>query len=539
MKPIDDDFTELVDADIPRVDIVGKAANGRRWALIKSEAEHGLLSTADVDSLLKEADPVEVWKAKYDTADRKHLADTGAAMSDGSYPIEDKEDLENAIHAVGRGGADHDAIRRHIITRAKSLGATTDIPDDWNNDGSLKEGNVTKETDAPDDVVKDDADLDVTEPLAEPDNALDQLEAVTPGSPAWEQVDAATAIKWAGILARAKNALELLADREGTEAVTVDPDDAENQWNLEDAACAIDYAIGVLGAFAAGEQAEADIASEMEQVGKSATELDEQLPTVEALGAVIKAGRTLSAANEAALRTAAESIQKVLASLPPAPDDIEKKEATVAEEKPVTKAAGDDDASLTAVFNQSGKLIGVVPADQIQAVSGAGADAAADDSDSSSDADAAPADSTAADGEQTAEQTAASTDSEAPIPGTDTIQSPTAADDTDVKKGSLTSGLLEALEEVLAPIAKKLDAHAELATTVQSLQERVEKLAKSPDDRRSPVLNGATGAGIVARGEEETAFSDLQKAINEETDPGRRRDLQSKLVYEQIRSRFA
>lgn len=437
VTPDEDGFTEIVGADIPRVDIVDKAASGRRFAIIKSS--ESLLTADDVEGLLKEAETVE----------------------------------------------------------------------------------------------KADDDLDVTMPLAEPDGPLDELEAATPGSPAWEQVDAATAMKWAGILARAKAAICELAERENVEAGT-DPDDAENAWNLDDIACAIDYAVGQLGGYAAGEQAEADIAMEMEAVGKSAAELEEQLPTVEALGAILKAGRTLSAANESALRTAAESIQKVLASLPAAPDDIEKKEADVAEET-VVKADGDD-ASLTAVFNQSGKLIGVVPADQIQAVSGAGGDAAAAGDDSASDTDAAADDST---GEQTAEQTAASTDDEAPIPGTDTIQSPKEGDDTDVKKGSLTSEVLEALGEVLAPLAKKLDAQAELATTVQDLKERVEKLAKSPDDRRSPVLNGATGtAGLANRDDAEVDITDLQKAIEHETDPTVRKKLQSKLVFDQIRSRF-
>jgi ATP-dependent Clp endopeptidase proteolytic subunit ClpP len=75
---------------------------------------------------------------KYNADDRKRMAGNGHAMPDGSYPIEDEEDLDNAIHAVGRGGADHDAIRRHVIKRAKALGKSDAIPDNWNADGSLK-----------------------------------------------------------------------------------------------------------------------------------------------------------------------------------------------------------------------------------------------------------------------------------------------------------------------------------------------------------------------------------------------------------------
>lgn len=81
------------------------------------------------------------WNRDYSTDERKSMAKKGHAMPDGSYPIADAEDLDNAIHAVGRGGSDHDAIRRHIIKRANALGHSDAIPDNWNSDGSLKAGN--------------------------------------------------------------------------------------------------------------------------------------------------------------------------------------------------------------------------------------------------------------------------------------------------------------------------------------------------------------------------------------------------------------
>lgn len=77
---------------------------------------------------------------KYKQDDRDRMAKSGQAMPDGSYPIADAEDLDNAIRAVGRGGADHDAIRKHIIKRADALGLSSKIPDNWNSDGSLKDG---------------------------------------------------------------------------------------------------------------------------------------------------------------------------------------------------------------------------------------------------------------------------------------------------------------------------------------------------------------------------------------------------------------
>ncbi len=56
-----------------------------------------------------------------------------------SFPIDSVADLENAIKAVGRSGADHDKLRQWIIAQAKKLGAPAGtIPDSWNSDGSIR-----------------------------------------------------------------------------------------------------------------------------------------------------------------------------------------------------------------------------------------------------------------------------------------------------------------------------------------------------------------------------------------------------------------
>lgn len=82
-------------------------------------------------------------REKYSADDKKKMLASGQAMKnakgDPSYPIGDEEDLDKAIHAVGRGGSDHDGIRKHIIAQAKKLGLSSKIPDNWNADGSLKE----------------------------------------------------------------------------------------------------------------------------------------------------------------------------------------------------------------------------------------------------------------------------------------------------------------------------------------------------------------------------------------------------------------
>jgi len=69
-------------------------------------------------------------KREFSDKEREHAADTGAAMPDGSFPIENKEDLRNAIQAHGRA-KDPEKAKAHIIARAKNLGAEDELPDDW------------------------------------------------------------------------------------------------------------------------------------------------------------------------------------------------------------------------------------------------------------------------------------------------------------------------------------------------------------------------------------------------------------------------
>lgn len=109
----------------------------------------------------------------------------------------------------------------------------------------------------------DDEDLDVTEPMAEAELDVDGDEDV-PGSPAWEAVDAATAAKWTGILARAKNAVDALVAREEEEIEAGAEDDKQGKNDLEDACEAIDFAISLLAPFAAREEAEARMADEID-----------------------------------------------------------------------------------------------------------------------------------------------------------------------------------------------------------------------------------------------------------------------------------
>ena len=556
--PAEEDFTELRDADIPRVDLVDKAANGMTFLIAKRADGAGLMDPEFIRDLIAKSEPepalaasdavtmtgspaailklihqAAVAKAKYDAGDLKRMAASGEAMDDQSYPVADREDLTRAIRAVGRGGADHDAIRRHIATRAKAIGAASEIPDNWNSDGSLKDGSVTKEVETP--MEPDDGadSMDPTVALAgvEGDAPGDPT---APGSPAWEAIDAATARKWTSILARAKHAVGMLAEREMIEAASVDPGDGLHAMDLDDACCAIDYAISVLAPFAVAEQAEADCAADqMAAVGKALGAWDTApLDTIEALGHVAKAGRVLSSGNEAAIRDAVEQLQKVLASLPAAPtapdesgQAVAKQEDTVAETatqqaaptaEPVIKA---EQAPQVPIYDRRGNLVGIVdPAsivpvaidedDEPEAPAEEGTPEP-DDAPETTDlapepsaevgipADAVPGNED--DVTKTTEPTAPTTDtpSDAESSNTDVTKSPDADSATQEQA-----------------IAKQAETIAQLAETVETLKGQIRALEEQPAEPKV-FTNGAIPPGTQPqlRGQDRGAPSiDVAKA---------------------------
>ena len=81
-------------------------------------------------SLFGNLDPYELVKRKFSSKQREEMASSGEAMPDGSYPIANKTDLMNAIRSWGRGGADPE-VKAHIKRRAKALGLSDMIPDNW------------------------------------------------------------------------------------------------------------------------------------------------------------------------------------------------------------------------------------------------------------------------------------------------------------------------------------------------------------------------------------------------------------------------
>ena len=406
----DDEMTELLDANFPRVDLVGKGANGiPRFLIAKQDGASGGLvdpefirdliaksepgqtgrervempsgvtltgSPADIAAFIhkaavRAAEPGDVAKAEISTADKNDLPDSafgyiepgGKKDESGKttprslrhFPIQDAAHVRNALARIAQGAEFGDKASGKVHAAAKKFGI-----------------DVSKEMAMPDTVTKDmgpDLDdgvdgLDPTVPLAAPDE-MAPGDPTDPGSPAWESIDAATAQKWTSIAVRLKNALSVLSDRELLEAATADPDDAGNAWDLQDAMCAVDYVISTLAVFAAGEQAEADLCGEaMDAIGKSLGGFDTgSLDVIEGLTAIRKAGRVLSAANEAKIRQAAQSLGEVLASLPQAPDSGQSAAVTKEGAMPATPtdpvakdsaASPDDQARDTGPVNAGG-----------------------------------------------------------------------------------------------------------------------------------------------------------------------------------------
>lgn len=551
----EDGFTELVDPNVPRVDLVGAPANGTPgWLLMKQDAQAGLMPADAIRDLigktaeptpqeetvtmtgspgaiaklmheaaLRAADRDGVEKAEKSTKEINDLPDSdfayieagGSKDDEGKtvprdkrhFPIMDAAHVRNALARIGQGAKFGDKALPKVKAAAKKFGI--------DETKKMVGGDLDDGVDG----------MDPTVVLAEPDDDMDTPgDPNDPGSPAWEAIDAATAQKWLSIAYRVKNALGVMAERELLEAASADPDDAEDAWNLQDAQCAMDYVISILANFAADEQAEATLgAEEMDAVGKALAGADGPVGTIEALTSVRKAGRSLSSANEQAIRDAVASLQKVLASLPTPVEKTANEEPdmptpTTAEDvttesgqqpamgshepdpkpvagEPVTdmaKAANADKKAMVVVYDQKGRLVGICDPDDITPVANAeaepddmgddGQDDESDDSDDSGDT---------SDDEATDLTPQPAGDAGTPadaVPDDDAVTKTTHdINDTDLSE-MLKSSLIPALEEIVkthsAAQAERLattgDAVLELAGMVETLKGQVVKLEEQP-----------------------------------------------------------
>lgn len=83
----------------------------------------------DVQEIEAEAAEIALKRA-FSDEERSQMAKEGTALSDGSFPIANKSDLQNAIQAYGRA-KNKSVTKIHIMKRAKDLGAESLIPANW------------------------------------------------------------------------------------------------------------------------------------------------------------------------------------------------------------------------------------------------------------------------------------------------------------------------------------------------------------------------------------------------------------------------
>lgn len=556
----DEEMTPLVDANFPRVDLVGKAANGFRFLIAKQDqGSRGLIDPEQVRALIGKSEPDEtggsVTLSGSPAAIAKLIHEAAVAKAEMSgKAINDLPDSAFAYIEPGgtkdEGGKTTPRSKRHfpVHDEAHARNALARAPQSPFGDKAMpkiraaakkfgievsKKEAADVDTAAVADVAKDavigvdpgllDPELDAgsdgmdpTVPFAEPDSDDAPGDPTEPGSPAWEAIDAATAQKWLAIAARLNNALGLLADRETLEAASgADPDDIENAWDLQDAQCAVNYAIEQLAVFAAGEQAEAELGSEMDAIGKALAGAEPSVTVVEGLTAVAKAGRVLSTANEQLIREAAGNLQRVLATLP---DPVEKevgqsaadtKEGAMAQPETSADAAAEsgqepgmgiakadtEKAPMQAVFDQNGNLCGVVDPAQIQPVTGASSSDDDSDGDSDGATDAAgddsqpePNDSPAGDDLTPEDPAEAGTPADG-VTKADHDDTAEPADDViTISRTVLKSAVAEAVSEALAAqsaghegvVAKMAADSAGLADEVETLKARLETVENTP-----------------------------------------------------------
>ncbi len=135
-----------------------------------------------------------IMKRDFSQEQRDRLANSGAAMEDGSFPIQNTKDLENAIHAIGRA-KDPAKAKAHIVSRARALGATNLLPDGWVSKSNPGHDGVIDMTEAElkkkiDDAVAT-ATADLNKKLTEANAEVEKMKkaAKKPGNAAEDALD--------------------------------------------------------------------------------------------------------------------------------------------------------------------------------------------------------------------------------------------------------------------------------------------------------------------------------------------------------------
>ena len=137
-SPIPPDYPEIYRADQAEATARALELGANTWDTAAQMANSGTKGASpDSNLFAKGAEAYETLmtdleKRAFSKTEREHAAISGQALPGGSFPIKNIQDLKNAIRSFGRA-KDKDAAKSHIIARAKALGQTDLIPDNWKN----------------------------------------------------------------------------------------------------------------------------------------------------------------------------------------------------------------------------------------------------------------------------------------------------------------------------------------------------------------------------------------------------------------------
>jgi len=109
---------------------------GRAHWVAKHLAEDATPELTLGDEVIKAEE--SVYKRKFTTAQRRKAASAGHALDDGSYPIENAGDLDNAAHLARSGHGNVAGAKRLIARRAKELGVSNPLSEDKEPVGASK-----------------------------------------------------------------------------------------------------------------------------------------------------------------------------------------------------------------------------------------------------------------------------------------------------------------------------------------------------------------------------------------------------------------
>lgn len=489
--PDEDEFGELIDPDIHRLDQVGKAANGTPWLIAKSAAP------GEGPALF---DP-EFVREQVTKADGETVADPGMVTVTGR---------PDSIAAVMRRMHESAVATAEVQSLAKadlSAADINDLPDDafaYIEPGGTKDADgKTTPRDKRHFPVHDEAHVRNALSRAPQSpfggKAMPKIRAAAkhfgvqvtkadgygdPGSPAWEAQDTDTAEGLIQAVLALRPRLEAFAAREGAEFAAGDMGDLGDVIDLQVARDCLMQAAKLIGGVAVAERAEA--------------------------------GVPLAKASTTPAAHAAPNPQESTVTDTDTTDGVRKAEETApTATQPTTPAAADvakgTEGGLTqAELAQLGREFLLKKAAKKAAKAAAQASGAS-----------------APDGTRV-------------IPGTETVQAPAMATE-DVMKAAATIAAT-AVAEAMAPVTKQLN---ELVTQAGSQSARVEKALAQPDDRRSPMLNGATGTPGLApshRGdgfERSTEFEPVRKALAALPDGPQKEEAQREVAIAAIKGRFS